>query len=91
MLYFQEITESRWKFFSLFLFILTTWLGEWTNGIDKTGIRPGFIKLAVDGGGLSKIDRKLIRAAAQTHLSSGLAIAVHTGENVEQRRSNSQF
>ena len=26
------------------------WIKEWEDGIDDTGIRPGFIKLAVDGG-----------------------------------------
>lgn len=59
------------------------WLEEWREGIDGTGIRPGFIKTAVDGGPLSEIDRKLVRAAARTHLESGLTIAVHTGDNVQ--------
>jgi len=26
------------------------WIDEWTNGIDGTGIRPGFIKLGFNGG-----------------------------------------
>ena len=55
------------------------WLKEWREGIDNTSIRPGFIKIGVDGGNLSDIDRKLVRAAARTHLASGLTIAVHTG------------
>lgn len=59
------------------------WLTEWTEGVDKTGIRPGFIKTAIDGGGsLSEIDAKLVRAAARTHKESGLTIAVHTSGNV---------
>jgi phosphotriesterase-related protein len=43
-------------------------------------IRPGFIKTAVDKGPLSEIDQKLVRAAAKTHLQTGLTIACHTGE-----------
>ena len=55
------------------------WAREWTTGIDGTGIRPGFIKIGVDDGPLSDIDRKLIQAAARTHLRTGLTIAAHTG------------
>lgn len=56
------------------------WLPECKHGIDGTGIRPGFIKIGVDGGPLSQVNRKLVRAAARTHLKSGLAIACHTGD-----------
>lgn len=62
------------------------WLAEWTEGVDRTGVRPGFIKTAVDGEGLSGIDRKLVRAAARTHAESGLTIAVHTSDNVDGAR-----
>lgn len=55
------------------------WIREWDTGIDGTGIRPGFIKIGVDEGPLSEIDRKLIVAAARTHLRTGLTIAAHTG------------
>ncbi len=58
------------------------WTGEWEDGIEGTGIRPGFIKSGVDSGPLSEIDAKLIRAAARTHLRTGLTIAVHTGGGV---------
>jgi predicted metal-dependent phosphotriesterase family hydrolase len=61
--------------------IAERWLREFNEGIDGTGIRPGFIKLGVDNGPLSELDRKLIRAAARTHRKSGLTIAVHTGDN----------
>lgn len=62
------------------------WIREWTEGVDGTGIRPGFIKTAVDPGPLSDVERKLIRAAARTHRESGLAMAVHTSENVTAAR-----
>ncbi len=54
------------------------WTREWEDGIDGTGIRPGFIKTGVDGGPLSAIDAKLVRAAARTHLRTGLTIGSHT-------------
>ncbi len=56
------------------------WTAEWENGIEGTGIYPGFIKTAVDAGPLSDTDKKLIQAAAKTHLKTGLTIACHTGE-----------
>ncbi len=58
------------------------WVREWTDGIGGSGIRPGLIKIGVDKGALSEIDRKLIHAAARTHRATGLTIAAHTGEAV---------
>ena len=55
------------------------WIDEWLNGIDNTNVRPGFIKIAVDQGELTDIHEKLVRAAARTHLNTGLIIASHTG------------
>jgi phosphotriesterase-related protein len=60
--------------------LATRWVTEWERGIDDTGIKPGFIKTAVDPGPLSMIDKKLVEAAAKTHLQTGLTIACHTGE-----------
>lgn len=55
------------------------WTREWRDGIEGTGIRPGFIKIGVDPGPLSEVDAKLVRAAALTHRQTGLTIAAHTG------------
>jgi predicted metal-dependent phosphotriesterase family hydrolase len=57
------------------------WIAEAEDGIDGTGILPGFIKLAFDDGPPSDIDRKLFKAGLLTHLATGLSIAVHTGSN----------
>jgi phosphotriesterase-related protein len=55
------------------------WTGEFLNGIEGTGIRPGFIKIAVNSAdSLSQADQKIITAAALTHLKTGLTIASHT-------------
>ena len=55
------------------------WIREWTDGIESTGIRPGFIKLGFNGGPLSEVERKLIRAGAIAHRETGLTIGAHTG------------
>lgn len=56
------------------------WIAEFQNGIEDTGIKPGFIKISVNSGPeLSKIDAKLVRAAALTHMETGLLIVSHTG------------
>ncbi len=56
------------------------WIAEFHNGIEDTGIKPGFIKIAVNPDDtLSPADKKLITAAAFTHLATGLTIASHTG------------
>lgn len=60
--------------------IAERWVQEYQGGIDGTSIRPGFIKIGVDGDSvLSEIDAKIVRAAARTHLRTGLTIVAHTG------------
>lgn len=58
------------------------WIAEARDGIEGTGIRPGFMKIGVDPGPLSAIDAKLVRAAGLTHRATGLAIGSHTGDGV---------
>jgi len=55
------------------------WTSEWKNGIENTGIRPGFIKIAVQSDSLlDSVHAKIVRAAALTHLKTGLTINAHT-------------
>jgi phosphotriesterase-related protein len=57
------------------------WINEYKNGIEGTSVKPGFIKISVDAADtLDAIDQKLVKAAAITHLQTGLTIASHTGE-----------
>jgi phosphotriesterase-related protein len=58
------------------------WIREANDGIDGTDVWPGFIKLGFNGGPLSEVERKLIRAGALTHLRTGLTIGAHTGPAV---------
>lgn len=56
------------------------WIDEFENGIEGTGIKPGFIKISVnESQPLRDVDAKLIRAAGITHKKTGLKIASHTG------------
>ena len=60
------------------------WILEWQNGIEETGVRPGFIKTGVDETtgippALSAIDAKLIRATSIASNQTGLAVVCHTG------------
>ena len=59
------------------------WINEYRNGIDKSPIRPGFIKIGIDNSdSLHPIHQKLVKAAALTNLKTGLTIASHTGEAI---------
>ena len=56
------------------------WIREFKEGVEDTGVIPGFIKISVnEGAELSPMDRKLLQAAAITHLETGLLIVSHTG------------
>tara|TARA_R110000744_G_scaffold256465_1_gene371934 strand:+ start:1628 stop:2713 length:1086 start_codon:yes stop_codon:yes gene_type:complete len=58
------------------------WIAEFRYGIDGSGIRPGFIKMSVDDRDvLSQTHENLIRAAALTHLETGMTIVSHTGRD----------
>ena len=55
------------------------WIREFEEGIEGTSVRAGFIKIGVNSSTLSEVHQKLVRAAAITHLATGLTICSHTG------------
>jgi len=55
-----------------------SWIEETREGIDNTGIKPGFMKLGADDLPFSVSILKILKAAAITHKATGLAIAIHT-------------
>ena len=61
------------------------WIREARAGIDGSGVRPAFMKIGVDAGPLSAVDRTLVEAAALTHRATGLPIYSHTGDGVAAR------
>ena len=69
----------QWAFTETDEQLAKRWIDEFQNGIDGTGIKPGFIKISVDRPHLSSLHQKLVRAAAITHLETGLTICSHTG------------
>ena len=63
--------------------IARRWINEFEQGIDDSGIKPGFIKIGVkEDCPLSDLHRKLVRAAAITHKQTGLTIKSHTGGDI---------
>ncbi|HEX5168472.1 MAG TPA: phosphotriesterase [Cyclobacteriaceae bacterium] len=69
-----------WAFTESAAQLAARWTDEFENGIQGTGVKPGFIKIGVDAGEqLSPLHRKLVEAAAITHLKTGLTIFSHTG------------
>ncbi|MET0244255.1 MAG: hypothetical protein ABW174_12335, partial [Flavitalea sp.] len=60
--------------------LATRWINEWKEGIEGTEIKPGFIKCGVDRFPLTSTQEKVLRAAAITHIETGLTIGVHTGD-----------
>lgn len=63
--------------------IAARWTDEYENGIENTGVKPGFIKIGVkEEGSLSDLHRKLITAAAITHKETGLPVKSHTGGDI---------
>ena len=57
-----------------------SWILEARDGIDGTGIRPGFMKLGADDLPFSTSILKILKAAAITYKATGLPIAVHTSK-----------
>ena len=71
-----------WAFTESYEQIAKRWISEFENGIDNTKVKPGFIKIGVDAQPLSELHQKIVKAAALTHLQTGLTICSHTGPAV---------
>jgi phosphotriesterase-related protein len=69
----------QWAFTETAEQLAKRWINEFENGIENTSIKPGFIKISVDAEHLSELHQKIVRAAAITHLATGLTICSHTG------------
>ena len=60
--------------------IAAKWISEFEYGIEKSGVKPGFIKIAVENDSVILPDhKKIVIAAGLTHLKTGMVIASHTG------------
>lgn len=54
------------------------WIEDLTKGIGGTGIRAGFLKMALSDDGPMPLEIRNLRAAVQASLATGAAIASHT-------------
>jgi phosphotriesterase-related protein len=63
------------------------WINEFRNGIEGTGIKPGFIKLSVEYAPLSPIQKKVIEAGGIASQQTGLTVAVHSGDGNAAREA----
>jgi phosphotriesterase-related protein len=53
-------------------------ISEIRVGIEGTGIKAGFIKIATGGGNMTALEEKFLRAAGRAALETGAAVASHT-------------
>jgi phosphotriesterase-related protein len=51
---------------------------ETTEGIEGTGIKAGFIKIATDSGAMTPLMERVLRAAGRAAVETGAAVASHT-------------
>ena len=58
-------------------FIADLWVREIEEGIERTGIRAGIIKVAT-GDPITEHEELMLRASARTHLRTGVPITTHT-------------
>lgn len=78
--FYKEPYLPEWVFASEPARLAQRWVREFIDGIDETGIRPGLIKIAVNPGVLLPVQETIVRAAAITHMDTGLAVMAHTGD-----------
>jgi phosphotriesterase-related protein len=55
-----------------------TWIQDLTEGIDGSGIRAGFIKIAVSDEAITQLEESSLQAAAAANRATGAAVASHT-------------
>lgn len=60
--------------------IYEMFMGEITNGIGNTGIKPGVIKLASSKNEITPYEQMFFRAAAKVQQETGVSIITHTQE-----------
>ncbi|WP_165972429.1 phosphotriesterase family protein [Paenibacillus piri] len=56
------------------------WIREYDEGIGDSGVKPGFIKIALNKGRLFPVQEKIVRAALTASLETGLPIQAHTND-----------
>ncbi len=65
----QKMTEDE---------LTTLFITELREGIEGTGIKAGFIKIATGGASMTALEEKFLRAAVRAASQTGAAVASHT-------------
>jgi phosphotriesterase-related protein len=60
-------------------------LAEIENGIEKTGIRPGYIKIGSSKDEITPYEQKIFRAAVDAHKKTGLPIITHIHDGTMEK------
>ncbi|NLS80223.1 MAG: esterase [Chloroflexi bacterium] len=76
-LYRQEFLP-RWALAASEAEVEARMLAELNEGIDGSGVRAGFIKLAVSNEGITELEKRDLRAAARAAAQTGAVVASHT-------------
>lgn len=63
------------------------WIRELREGIGDTGVRAGFIKLALSEGGATALEVRNMRAAVDASKETDAVIAIHTPDGTAGRRA----
>lgn len=76
-IYKEDFTPVMYKHKSI-AELVEQWVDEIKNGVGFTDHKAGFIKIALSDDGPTPLEERNIRAAAQTSLATGAAVASHT-------------
>ncbi len=76
-IYKEEFTPIMYKHKSI-AELVEQWVEEINEGVGFTDHKAGFIKIALSDDGPTPLEERNIRAAAQTSLATGAAVASHT-------------
>ena len=76
-IYKEEFTPVMYKHKTI-AELVEQWTGEINDGVGFTDHKAGFIKIALSDDGPTPMEERNIRAAAQTSLATGAAVASHT-------------
>ncbi len=60
--------------------------GDLTDGIEGSGVTPGFLKCAIDAAGLTDHVERVVRSVCRLHQETGTPICIHTSAPHERGR-----
>lgn len=61
-------------------------LSDLEEGIEGSGVRPGFLKCAIDADGLTEHVERVVRSVCRVHKQTGTPICIHTHAPSERAR-----